>query len=117
MTQTDKQTTRVTWQRSSSSREGGEQEAAHGDQTQDHTAVLPGVVHTLLQQVEDPRRPVHTQRPAQRRGAPVDPGHTGHHLAGQSWGDHGGRMAQFAGYGVSPASAATAVSVLFGLEM
>lgn len=120
MTHTVRQTTPDTWQPSSasSSREGGEQEAAHGDQTQDHAAVLPGVVDTLLQQVEDPRRPVHTQRPAERRGAPVGPGQTDHHLAGQPRGDHDGRLAPSAGYRVSPATAAAdAVSGLFGFKI
>lgn len=65
----------------SSLREGGQQETAHGDESYHHAAVLPHVVHTLLQQVEDPRRPVHTQRPTQRRGAPVGAGYI-HHLPG-----------------------------------
>lgn len=116
MKHTDKPPTPDTWQRlsASSSREGGEQEAAHGDQAQDYTAVLPGIVHTLLQQLEDPLRPVHTQRPAQRRRAQVESGHTDHHLAGQSWGDHGGKMTQSAGNKVSPVSAG---SVHFGVSV
>lgn len=52
-------------------RERGQQEAEHGYESYHHTAVLPHIFHTLLQQVEDPRRPVDTQGPAGRWRTPV----------------------------------------------
>lgn len=74
-------------------RQSGQQEAEHGDEAYDHAAVLPHVVHTLLQQVQDPGRPVDAQRPVVHcGGGPVGGGgggHTFHALPRETCSGHG----------------------------
>lgn len=90
-------------------RQGGQQKTEHGYESNHHAAVLPHIIHTLLQQVQDPRGPVHTQRPSQRLSCPVGGRHV-RTLPGEARGGHGETLALSTGCRISPPAAAASAA-------